>query len=41
MQLAASSVTAIDKGVSVMASAMGSASHATEQVRGNMQVLVG
>lgn len=40
MQLAASSVTAIDKGVGVMANAMTSASHATEQVRGNMQVLV-
>ena len=40
MQLAASSVTAIDKGVGIMAGAMSSASHATEQVRGNMQVLV-
>ncbi len=40
MQLAASSVTAIDKGVGAMAGAMSLASHATEQVRSNMQVLV-
>ncbi len=40
MQIAASSVTAIDRGVGSMADAMFAASQATEQVRGNMQVLV-
>ncbi len=40
MQSAATSVTAIDKGIGAMADAMSSASHATEQVRGNMAVLV-
>lgn len=40
MQSASLSVTAIDKGISTMAGAMASASHSTEQVRGNMAVLV-
>ncbi|MFT3723779.1 MAG: PAS domain-containing methyl-accepting chemotaxis protein [Hyphomonadaceae bacterium] len=40
MQQASTSVTSIDKGVGAMAGAMASASHSTEQVRGNMQMLV-
>jgi hypothetical protein len=40
MQSASLSVTSIDKGIGAMANAMASASHSTEQVRGNMAVLV-
>ncbi len=40
MQSASTSVTSIDKGVGAMAGAMASAAHSTEQVRGNMQMLV-
>jgi methyl-accepting chemotaxis protein len=40
MQSASTSVTAIDKGVGAMAGAMSSAAHSTEQIRGNMQMLV-
>lgn len=40
MQSASLSVTSIDKGIGAMANAMGSAAHPTEQVRGNMDVLV-
>ncbi|HVY89165.1 MAG TPA: PAS domain-containing methyl-accepting chemotaxis protein [Hyphomonadaceae bacterium] len=40
MQAASSSVSAIDKGVSTMAGSMSQAAHSTEQVRGNMAVLV-
>ena len=40
MQAASGSVASIDKGIGAMAGAMASASHATEQVRGNMLALV-
>lgn len=40
MQQASTSITAIDRGVGEMAGAMSSAANSTEQVRGNMQVLV-
>ncbi len=39
MQSASLSITSIDKGMGAMADAMASASHSTEQVRGNMAVL--
>jgi len=40
MQMASGSATAIDRGMAEMANAMSSAATSTEQVRGNMQVLV-
>ena len=40
MQSASVSVTSIDKGIGAMAGAMSAASRSTEQVRGNMEVLV-
>lgn len=40
MQSASLSVAAIDKGIGAMANAMSSAAHSTEQVRGNMTMLV-
>ena len=40
MQMASGSINAIDKGIGAMANNMSSAANSTEQVRGNMQVLV-